>query len=234
VTEIEFRSDFTVKLVNSTVEPDRMVVAAARVSTEGASSLDAEEHAGLIKFLMTNRHGSPFEHNQFTFFIQAPIFVWRELMRHRIASYNEESGRYKQLEPVFYVPGLGRPLVQTGKAGKYVFEAGSPWQHARVAASLKDVAEHAYDDYEDLLEHGVAREVARMCLPLNIYSSAYVTMNARGLMNFFSLRTKHEDSMFPSFPQYEIEKVALEMENLWAAEMPLTAKAFTAGRRVAP
>ena len=74
---------------------------------------------------MRDRHGSPFEHNSMTFFVRAPIFVWREHMRHRIASYNEESGRYRQLEPVFYVPDHRRPVVQVGKTGAYEFLAGT-------------------------------------------------------------------------------------------------------------
>lgn len=230
-----FRSDMDVKLINSTSEPDRMVVAAARVSTVGASSVDSEEHSGLISYLMKNRHGSPFEHNQFTFLISAPIFVWREIQRHRIASYNEESGRYKQLDPVFYIPaGATRPLQQVGKAGAYEFIKGNEMQIRATHNSIKDVSEHSYGSYQHLLSLGVAREVARMCLPLNIYSSAYVTMNSRALMNFLSLRTKHEDSAYPSYPQYEIAMVASIMEQLWAAEMPLTAKAFTAAGRVSP
>ncbi|WP_204268146.1 FAD-dependent thymidylate synthase, partial [Escherichia coli] len=65
---------------------------------------------GLINYLMRDRHGSPFEHNSMTFYVQAPIFVFREFMRHRIASYNEESGRYRELRPVFYVPARERNL----------------------------------------------------------------------------------------------------------------------------
>jgi thymidylate synthase (FAD) len=118
-----FRSDVTVELVKASAA-DSDVVFAARVSTQGERSLesvdsDATEAGGLIRFLMRERHGSPFEHSVFTFYVSAPIFVWREHMRHRMASYNEESGRYKVLEPVFYIPGPDRALVQVGKAGAY-------------------------------------------------------------------------------------------------------------------
>ena len=78
---------------------------------------------------MRDRHGSPFEHNSMTFYVQAPIFVFREFMRHRIASYNEESGRYRELRPVFYVPGPERKLIQEGKPGAYVFVDGTPEQY---------------------------------------------------------------------------------------------------------
>jgi thymidylate synthase (FAD) len=85
-----------------------------------------------------------------------------------------------------------------------------------------------------MLEAGVAREVARIVLPLNIYSSMYVTMNARALMNFLSLRTKREGTHFPSFPQREIEMVAEKMEEAFATLMPLTYETFNANGRVAP
>ena len=119
----EFRSDVTVELVKASAR-DEDVVFAARVSTKGEQSLgdveaEALRSAGLIKYLMRDRHGSPFEHNSLTFFVQAPIFVFREFQRHRIASYNEESGRYRQLRPVFYVPARERALQQIGKAGHY-------------------------------------------------------------------------------------------------------------------
>ena len=114
-----FRSDVTVELVKHTAS-DADVLFAARVSTAGEQSLDElqkdpERSKGLINYLMRDRHGSPFEHNSMTFFISAPIFVFREFMRHRVGwSYNEESGRYRELEPVFYVPGR---VPQAGPAG---------------------------------------------------------------------------------------------------------------------
>jgi len=236
--EIAFRSDVTVELVRASAT-DADVVFAARVSTAGEQSLedvdaDAERSAGLVNYLMRDRHGSPFEHNSFTFFVRAPIFVWREHMRHRITSYNEESGRYRELEPVFYVPGPDRNLVQEGKPGAYVFVPGTAEQHAIVDAEVRRSCEQAYAAYQTMLAAGVAREVARIVLPVTIYSSAYVTMNARALMNFLSLRTKREGSHFPSFPQREIEMVAELYEAEFARLMPLTHAAFQANGRVAP
>jgi thymidylate synthase (FAD) len=169
-----------------------------------------------------------------TFYVQAPIFVFREFMRHRIASYNEESGRYRQLRPVFYVPGPERKLVQEGKPGHYEFLAGSAEQHKVVDEATRRVCEAAYSAYLEMLDAGIAREVARIVLPLTIYSSMYVTMNARALMNFLSLRTKREDSTFPSYPQREIEMVAEQMEAEFARLMPLTHGAFDHNGRVAP
>ena len=236
--QVTFRSDVTVELVRASAS-DADVIFAARVSTAGEQSLedidaDPERSAGLINYLMRDRHGSPFEHNSMTFFVRAPIFVWREHMRHRIASYNEESGRYRQLEPVFYVPGHDRPLVQVGKTGAYEFLPGSPEQYALIDESMRASCRAAYASYVSMLEAGIAREVARMVLPVSIYSSAYVTLNARSLMNFLSLRRKVDGSHFPSYPQREIEMVAEKYEDFWAALMPLTHAAFVKNGRVAP
>jgi thymidylate synthase (FAD) len=236
---VEFRSDVTVELVRSSAS-DSDVLFAARVSTQGEQSLDGNEadatdrDKGLINYLMRDRHGSPFEHNSMTFYVHAPIFVFREFMRHRIASYNEESGRYRELRPVFYVPGPDRNLVQIGKTGHYEFVPGTPEQTELVDREVRAVCEEAYESYQRMLEAGVAREVARMVLPVTIYSSMYVTMNARSLMNFLSLRTMREGTHFPSFPQREIEMVAERMENFWVDLMPMTSASFNANGRVAP
>jgi len=236
---VEFRSDVTVELVRSSAS-DSDVLFAARVSTQGEQSLGGNEadatdrDKGLINYLMRDRHGSPFEHNSMTFYVQAPIFVFREFMRHRIASYNEESGRYRELRPVFYVPGPDRNLVQIGKTGHYEFVPGTPEQTELVDREVRAVCEEAYASYQRMLEAGVAREVARMVLPVTIYSSMYVTMNARSLMNFLSLRTMREGTHFPSFPQREIEMVAEKMENFWVDLMPMTSASFNANGRVAP
>ena len=244
MSEIKVRSDVTVELVRSSAS-DSDVLFAARVSTQGeqtleaaASRVDASEDEkrskGLINYLMRDRHGSPFEHNSLTFYVQAPIFVFREFQRHRIASYNEESGRYKELSPVFYVPGPDRNLIQIGKTGSYDFIPGTAEQTALVEQESRTASIQAYEAYQRMLEAGVAREVARIILPLNIYSSMYVTMNARALMNFLSLRTKREGTHFPSFPQREIEMCAEKMEDFWAELMPYTYAAFNENGRVAP
>ena len=236
--EVSFRSDVTVELIKHSAS-DADVIWAARVSTKGEQAmddvhLDSVRSAGLINYLMRDRHGSPFEHSNFTFFVQAPIFMWREHFRHRIASYNEESGRYKVLEPVFYVPHHERKLVQTGKPGHYEFSEGSIGQYYTVSRQTKTVCRSAYQAYKKMIDEGIAKEVARIVLPLNIYSSAYVTINARSLMNFLSLRTTSPDSRYPSFPQREIEMVGEKYEEHFKALMPLTHAAFVANGRVAP
>ncbi|NEC17931.1 FAD-dependent thymidylate synthase [Streptomyces parvus] len=246
----KFRSDVTVELVKATAS-DADVLFAARVSTQGERSFPdramvdlehtAVEHPqtardrGLINYLMRDRHGSPWEHTSMTFFISAPIFVFREFMRHRAGwSYNEESGRYRELEPVFYIPGYDRKLVQEGKPGQYRFVEGSAEQHYLARTAMKASYRQAYEAYQGMLGAGVAREVARSVLPVGLYSSAYATCNARSLMHFLGLRTTHPDAKVPSFPQREIEMVGELMEAHWAGLMPLTHAAFNTNGRVAP
>ena len=236
--EIQFRDDVSVELVKSSAS-DADVIWAARVSTAGDKSLedvgaDASKSEGLINYLARERHGSPFEHTSMTFFISAPIFVFSEFMRHRIASYNDESGRYRELRPVFYVPSKDRKLVQIGKPGAYSFIEGTPEQHKLTVDAIKQTCTLAYENYQKLLTAGVAREVARAVLPVTLYSSMYVTMNARALMNFLSLRTAREGSHFPSYPQREIEMVAEKMEAEFAKLMPITYGAFEKSGRIAP
>jgi thymidylate synthase (FAD) len=235
VPDIKFRSDMTVELIDY-MASDFAVAKAARVSTVRRGTQETkgiEADAGLINYLMRDRHGSPFEHNAFTFYIEAPIFVFREFQRHRMASYNEESGRYKELEPVFYVTAEDRKLIQVGKPGAYTFEDGDYAQRMMVPAEVMRTSDDAYLSYQRMLKHGIAREVARMVLPLNIYSSMYVTMNARSLMNFLSLRSL-EQGTFPSFPQLEIADVATQMELIFSEKMPITHDSFVKNGRVAP
>ena len=235
----KFRSDVTVELVRSAAE-DSDVVWSARVSTAGEKSLEAQSEdpsasKGLINFLMKNRHGTPFEHNSMTFMISAPIFVFREFHRHRVGwSYNEESGRYRELAPVFYVPGPDRKLVQVGKAGHYEFLDGTAEQSRIVHEATIRACESSYAAYQQMLDAGVAREVARGVLPVNTFSTMYATCNARSLMSFLSLRTKDNESHFPSYPQREIEMVAQKMEAEWARLMPITHACFVANGRVSP
>lgn len=149
---------------------------------------------------MRDRHGTPFEHSSMTFYVRAPIFVFREFMRHRTFSYNEESGRYRRLEPEFYVPGPARKLVQQGKPGAYEFTDGTPAQHKLVDEAVRKSCRAAYAAYLEMLDAGVAREVARTVLPVGIYSSMYATCNARALMNFLPYGGGARPRRFPRSP----------------------------------
>ena len=178
---------------------------------------------GLIDFLYRNEHMTPFESSVFTFRIETPIFVAREFMRHRSASYNEWSGRYSQMIPKFYIPTRDRPLRQAGKPGDYYFVPGSPDQYWTVLQTQKRVFQQAWDAYEEVLEAGVAKEVARNVLPLATYTQFYVTMNARNLMHFLNLRTA------PNALQ-EIRDLAGAMEEHLKDKMPFTYESYTRKR----
>ena len=162
---------------------------------------------------------SPFEHGQFTFVIDAPIFVAREFMRHRTFSYNEVSGRYSELKPVFYLPGEARPLVQEGKVGNYEFSNGDDDQYIQTQLAHHTAASNAWTIYERLIEKGIAREVARNVLPVSLYTRFYATVNPRNLMAFLDLRLD---------PQalYEIREVASKMQRIFASTMPYTHSAW--------
>ncbi|MDH6135819.1 thymidylate synthase (FAD) [Kitasatospora sp. MAA4] len=234
---VELRSDITVELVDHSAS-DAGVVRAARVSTIGESAQLEDKgegySAGLINYLMKSRHGSPFEHNYLTFLITAPIFTVRHLMRHRTWSFNEESARYREIRPVFYVPDSDRLLRQEGKPGDYTYVAGAADDHEHVLTSAHSVYSKAYEEYSSMLEAGIAREIARMVLPVATYSSVYATCNSRALMHFLSLRTNRQDASYISHPQREIELVAEQMEAAWKELMPVTQAAFEAYGRVSP
>lgn len=234
---IELRSEISVELVDSAAS-DMSVVKAARVSTAGVDA-NREDRAedqmrGLIRYLMRCRHGSPFEHNYMTFLISAPIFTMRHLMRHRTWSFNEESARYKELEPCFYVPDADRRLRQVGKPGHYEYVAGDADDHELIRDVVTRAYSTAYDGYSELLDAGIARELARMVLPSATYSTVFATCNARALMHFLSLRTSRPDAAYPSSPQREIEIVAEQMEREFARLMPVTHAAYEAFGRVSP
>ena len=235
MSEITFRSDMTVDLIDS-MGNDDSVIRSAKVSTMTDTTVDDMSAAGkekFIDFLASNRHGSPFEHVLFTFRIEAPIFVWREFQRHRAASYSEQSARYTELKPMFYIPDRDRNLVQVGKPGEYLFTQGDPSQVRAAKFAVEDSSVDSYDQYQYLLESGIAREVARMVLPLNIYSTAYVTMNLRSMTNFLSLRRNVEGQTVPSFPQREIEMVAELMEQHANSIVPITLDSFRRNGRMA-
>lgn len=235
--EYTYRDDVTAELTDH-LATDEGVVRRARVSTLGRNHDDEsnpKKDAGLINYLVRKRHGSPFEHNIMTFYIEAPIFVFRELATHRIGvSINEESGRYRELRPIFYVPGPDRKLVQEGKPGHYNFVPGNKAQHDITVAESKTAYREAYRRYLSMLEADIAREVAREVLPVGLYSSAYISFNSRSLMHFLGLRTAREGATFESSPQREIEMLAEKMEAAWSTLMPVTYECFNRHGRVAP
>jgi thymidylate synthase (FAD) len=206
---------------------DLSVVNGARVSFARHKTEMDDSDAGLIRFLMRERHGTPFEHNSFRFHIRAPIFVAREWFRHRVGSFNEFSMRYARATDDFYVPAPEDVRTQIGKPGAYSFEPVSDAVAEVTREELRRVYETAFETYEKLVELGVARELARAALPVGAYTEFYWTVNARALMNFLSLRNSET-------AQREIRRYAEACEHFFSERMPITYEAFVASGRVSP
>lgn len=241
--DYQFISKITVKQVEGMqMGSDKAIAAAAWVSTMGEASVRIEKEekdiSRLINYLMANRHGTPFEHGAITFLVHAPIFVWREWHRHRIGfSYNEESARYKTLDPVFYIPDRNRPMMKIDdwKPGKPKFtDCDNKETYAELHDTLVGSYTHAYEAYLANLDLGLDPGLARDCLPVGIYSSCWVTCNPRSIMSFLSLRTHCPDAKQVSYPLYEIAIAAQQVERYFADYWPLTYAAFCANGRVAP
>lgn len=208
---------------------DASVVNAARVSFAKQRELEelSEADKGLINFLMRERHGTPFEHNAFRFHVKCPIFVAREWFRHRIGSFNEFSARYSEVPNEFFTPTIEEIRGQVGKPGSYSFETLDPSIAKDAVTWIADWNEQAYKLYKELLELGVAKEVARVVLPVSMMTQFYWTVNARSLMNFLSLRT-HETA------QYDIRQYANAVLELSRGEMPVTFESWELNGRVTP
>jgi thymidylate synthase (FAD) len=206
---------------------DLSVVNGARVSFARRKEEMDESDEGLIRFLMRERHGTPFEHNAFRFHVRCPIFVAREWFRHRVGSFNEFSMRYARASDEFYVPDAEDVRTQVGKPGAYSFESVSDELAEQTREKLQEVYDAAYQTYEELVEAGVAREVARAALPVGAYTEFYWTVNARSLMNFISLRNSET-------AQREIRRYAEACERFLEEQMPVTYAAFVANDRTAP
>lgn len=227
---------------------DFAVVAAARVSngaTYEEASKGEEADQKLINYLMKHRHGTPFEHTSFTFYVKCPLFVRSEWHRHRMASYNEISGRYVEYEPEFYIPTSYRIPGTTNKQGSIFPEPGAdikfgglkyPYAYHQsgidnwnkmLTEYIQNGCYNSFQIYKTLIDSGVAKEMARMVLPLNLYTQFYFTVNARSLMNFISLRSAPN-------AQWEIQQYSLAIEGMFKQAMPLTYKAFEENDRIAP
>lgn len=204
------------------------VVNSARISYNKQHREMEKGDEGLINFLMQHRHGTPFEAIEFHFQIKAPLPVVREWQRHRIASYNEVSGRYVELALDSYIPDNGAIRTQVGKAGAYNYEKiedENVRQH--VKQLMQDTYDKCYESYKLLLDFGVAKELARFVLPQGLYTEFRFKTNARSLMNFISLRNA-DNAM------YEIREYAKKIEESFSTVAPITCEAFIKNGRVAP
>ena len=193
---------------------DVAVVQAARVSFGGGSKGEDSDRR-LIDFLLENKHETPFEQSVFKFHIKCPIFVARQWFRHRMASYNEISGRYTKMTEEFYIPAKIRS--QKSKNYEYIEIEGE--QSKNLIAEIENSYRQSYATYKMLLEQGVAKELARIVLPLALYTQFYWTINARALMNFLVLRADRH-------AQYEIRQYAEAILDTFKLKMPQTFEAF--------
>jgi len=205
---------------------DLMIVNAARMSFKQRSLELTSKEEGLINFLMRGRHGTPFEMVEFWWHVKTPIFVAREWMRHRIASYNEMSGRYRELPLEFYLPALEQCRTQVGKPGNYHFEPLPTGVAVAGLEIMKDAYAYSASAYKTLLGMGFAKEVARDVLPVGIYTEFLFKTNLRSLMNFVSLRADEH-------ALYEIRVYAQAMAKMIAEVVPIAwAKFEEHGREV--
>ena len=206
---------------------DLSVVNGARVSFLQMRDEMDDRDAGLIRFLMRERHASPFEHNLFRFHVRCPIAVAREWMRHRFSSFNEHSLRYSQAIQEFYLPEPAQVRSQVGKPGAYRFEPVDPGTAEKALELMDRLYREAWSTYSELVDMGVARELARFVLPVGLYTEFYWTVNARSLMNFLSLRNA-------GAAMWEIRQYAEAVESFFARCMPVTHAAFQEYGRAAP
>ena len=194
---------------------DQGVVDAARVSY-GGKSKGADADRKLIAYLLKHSHLTPFEHSLFKFHVRAPIFVARQWFRHRFAAYNEISLRYTEVKDEFYMPKNWRRQDQKNKQSSTL---SADLDQARLNDMFKKDIGSALATYKNMIGMGVAREMARMVLPVNLYTEFYWTVNARSLMNFVALRAD-------AHAQWEIQQYGLAMAKTFRNEMPWTYEAF--------
>ena len=238
MTKITLKSTIDVEYVQH-CGGDQRCVEAMLVSTKGldAAEASAEKVRGRLGYLMKNRHGTPFECGALTVRVHAPIKVWREWHRHRVGwSYNEESGRYKQLDPVFWLPPAGRPMMRPeGFRSAYPdFDVPTDQEYDLLCRVLRAGYEDAYARYIDLLAAGFDRGLARDVLGVGIFSACYCTANPRSIMNFLELRTKEPAAKRPSRPLWEIDNAARQLEAIFAEHWPITHSLWAECGRMAP
>ncbi len=211
---------------------DLAIVNAAKVSFASYETEMTEKAAGLLNYLIKNKHATPFEHSVFKFYIKCPIFIAREWMRHRWSSFNEMSMRYHVPQTMdFYTPKKDAIRKQVGKPGAYTFEKfetdrEQTQAYARVIQKFNKIYSEAEDAYRELIKHGIAKEVARSVLPVGQYTEFIWTVNARSLMNFLSLRNDIN-------AQLEIREYAEIIENIMSEVLPDTYSSWVANGREA-
>ena len=198
---------------------DARIVQTARVSY-GAGTKTLREDAGLIDYLLRHEHTSPFEHVVFEFHCKMPIFVARQWIRHRTARLNEISGRYSVMKDEFYVPPRDQISFQSAdnKQGRNPEDVPAELQD-KVIELLKQDQENVYSNYEEMIDDNVARELARINLPLSTYTEWYWQMDLKNMFHFLRLR-------MDSHAQWEIQEYGRAMATVVKAVCPLAYASF--------
>jgi thymidylate synthase (FAD) len=216
--EIQVLDRGFVKLIDH-MGSDLSVVNAARVSFGKRKEVFEEGDEKLVKYLAEHDHTSPFRHTALTFHVKAPIFVFRQWMKHRIASeFNEISGRYVEFpQDEFFVPELFRRQAKVNKQGSEGEVAGTEGERAR--AVYLAACRNSVTQYKELISLGVCREQARCVLPLGLYSEVYWTVSLQAAAHFITLRTD-------SHAQWEIQQYAHAVRTLVEGLFPVGLKAL--------
>ena len=219
MSDITFRSDLRVTYIDS-MGDDKRIAQAARVSTAGLDN-DREKYVGLVRALIRDGHWSPLESCTMTIAFDVPAFTRDQIVRHRSMSFSVFSLRYSEAKPVFWVPSDDRPLVQVGKALDYRREKGDDEQAELARESITVVAESAWNMYQDMIDGGIANEVARTVLPNSIYSPFWATGNLRSWLHFVGIRNDPH-------AQHEVREAAEKVEGVIASKFPVALEAFRA------
>jgi thymidylate synthase (FAD) len=236
MSDIQLTSAITVEEVQQ-VGSDEMIIRMMLQSTDKAAiELDEPGIVGRLRYLLKSQHGGPLEHGSLTVRVHAPIKVFREWHRHRTWSYSESSGRYKDLEPIFYIPPRDRPMIRPDgfKSARPAFDVATEEEYKEVCTLLRLSYITAYASYQGLLDRGVDRGLARDVLGVGIYSTCSCTANPRNILHFLELRTDHPEAKRPSQPLYEIRVAADQLEAIFARHWPLTHRAWVEHGRMAP
>jgi len=197
---------------------DSAIVQAARVSY-GQGLKDYETDAKLINYLFKHKHTSPFEMVRFKFHVKAPIFVARQWFRHRMGNYNEISGRYSELKEEIYFPDK---VSSQSKINKQLSANDNLLENKRVNNLFSNYisdSKQQFKNYNDLIDVGVSREIARIGLPLNTFTEFYFCIDLHNLLNFIKLRNSKN-------AQYEIKEYASKIQDIIEPLCPITMKAF--------
>lgn len=187
---------------------DAAIVQAARVSYKNSGSKTISEDRGLIRYLMRHRHTTPFEMCEYKFHCKMPIFVARQWIRHRTASVNEISGRYSEMKDEFWFPEKVRLQSKTNKQGAGDEEYLGLLDTDIFLRDIDDICDRSYEVYKEQLNKGVSKELARVVLPLNLYTEWYWKIDLKNLLGFLELRCdKHAQAEFREYADIMLELI---------------------------